>query len=68
MPELLQPSDQVMSQTFWVQPLEEVAAQFLVVRSVLQQVIGDDKIVWPTATGARFLPRRAARRRYCAAG
>ena len=43
MAELLQPADQVMGQTLWVQPLEEVAAKFLVVRSVLQQVIGDDQ-------------------------
>ena len=56
-------TDQPAGQLVAVPSLEIVAAQFGIMGAVPQDIVDDPQ----QATRARFRPRRAANRRYCAA-
>jgi hypothetical protein len=63
----LELGDGALAGTVAVTPDEEVAAKIAVVAVLGEQVPGDTRMEWPTATAAFFLPMRRASRQNWAA-
>ena len=62
MSRVLQALDQLTGQAIGFEAIQVVGPQLRIGRLVFQHVETITNSVWPSATIARFLPRRAARR------